>query len=219
MKRIIVGVFKKFVVADSLALIALNPQNAAQTSSPLWMWVLLYAFCFRIYLDFSGYTDIAIGIGNFLGFNLPENFNRSYLQPNVTTFWNNWHMTLTNWFRAYFFNPITRALRASKREIPIWVIIFFGQMGTMVLIGLWHGVTWNFIVWGVWHGLGLFLHNRWSSFSKSLKSFEDKPLTIQRFTKAAGVLLTFNFVALGWVWFALPSTDQSLQVFASLFGM
>ena len=219
MKRITIGVFKKFIVADSLALIALNPQNAAQSSSPLWTWVLLYAFSIRIYLDFSGYTDIAIGIGNFLGFNLPENFKWSYLQPNLTMFWSNWHMTLTNWFRAYFFNPMTRAMRASKHKIPMWVIIFFGQMGTMVLIGLWHGITWNFILWGVWHGAGLFLHNRWSNFFKSRISIENKSLNVQRVTKATGVLLTFNFVALGWVWFALPLPDQSLQVLGLLFGI
>ena len=128
-------------------------------------------------------------------------------------------MTLTNWFRAYFFNPMTRAMRASKHKIPMWVIIFFGQMGTMVLIGLWHGVTWNLILWGVWHGAGLFLHNRWSNFFKSRISIENKSLNVQRVTKATGVLLTFNFVALGWVWFVLPLPDQSLQVLGLLFGI
>ena len=105
-QRIITGVFKKFVIADTLAIVALNGVNAAQASSALWIWVLVYAYAFRIYFDFGGYTDIAIGLGRFLGIKLPENFDRPYLKPNLTLFWNSWHMTLAQWFRTYFFNPV-----------------------------------------------------------------------------------------------------------------
>ena len=101
-KRIIVGLFKKFVVADTLAIIALNSTNATQIQWTGWMWISLYAFALQIYFDFSGYTDIAIGIGRLMGFILPENFSSPYLKPNLTQFWNNWHITLTQWFRAYF---------------------------------------------------------------------------------------------------------------------
>ncbi len=165
-KRLVLGLFKKFAIADALALIALNATNALQVRTAGWAWVLLYAYAFQIYFDFSGYTDIAIGLGRLLGIKLPENFKAPYLKPNLTQFWNNWHMTLTQWFRAYFFNPVTRAMRSGKKPVPIPVIIFITQVVTMVLIGLWHGVTMNYVVWGLWHGLGLFIHNRWSELTK-----------------------------------------------------
>ncbi len=218
-RRILSGMFKKFVLADNLALFALSAQNAIQTTSVGWTWVLLYAYSFRIYLDFSGYTDIAIGIGHLVGFTLPENFNRSYLQTNLTAFWNNWHMTLTQWFRAYFFNPITRAMRSSEYRLPVWLMILFGQLSTMVLIGLWHGVTWNFVIWGVWHGMGLFIHNRWAEFTRVHFKVEEKSSSIRRFLNGLGIFLTFHYVSLGWLWFALPSPEPSLQVLRNLFGI
>ena len=215
--RLILGVFKKFVLADSLAILALNPTNAAQTTSTGWLWILLYAFAFRLYLDFSGYTDIAIGLGNLFGIALPENFDRPYLRPNLTAFWNAWHMTLAGWFRAYVFNPLTRVLRSGKR-IPPALIILIGQMTTMTLIGLWHGVSWNFALWGAWHGLGLFLHNRWNELLRSHPARWLENPTTRRMATVAGTLLTFHYVLLGWVWFALPSLGLSARVFSRLLG-
>ena len=90
------------------------------TPAPPWMWFFLYAYAFRIYFDFSGYTDIALGLGRWAGIALPENFNRPYLQPNLTAFWNSWHITLAQWFRSYFFYPLTRALRSGPRPLPVW---------------------------------------------------------------------------------------------------
>ncbi|RPH75437.1 hypothetical protein EHM76_01670, partial [bacterium] len=150
-RRILAGVFKKFALADSLALVALNGETAAQASSPVWLWVMVYAYALRLYFDFSGYTDIAIGLGRLSGICLPENFERPYLKPNLTLFWNSWHITLAQWFRAYFFNPLTRTLRSGSRRLPPAVIVLVGQLATMTLIGLWHGVTWNFAAWGAWH--------------------------------------------------------------------
>jgi len=214
-----VGLFKKFVLADSLALIALNNINALQTGTAGWMWVLLYAYTFQILFDFSGYTDIAIGIGGFLGFRLPENFANPYLKPNLTQFWNSWHMTLTQWFRSYFFNPVTRFLRSSKHRLPIPVIIFVTQLGTMLLIGLWHGVTWNFILWGLWHGVGLFLQNRWSEFLRPRLIGIENRKWLNLCVSGLSTFLTFQYVALGWVWFALPDPVLSWQVFLKLFGL
>jgi D-alanyl-lipoteichoic acid acyltransferase DltB (MBOAT superfamily) len=182
------------------------------------MWVILYAYAFLIYFDFSGYTDVAIGLGMLMGIRLPENFNRPYLQHNLTQFWNTWHMTLAQWFRAYYFNPLTRSLRASPRHIPVQWIIFIGQFSTMVLIGLWHGVTWNFAIWGAWHGLGLFAHNRWNEFVRVRLGQQPLQPRTQRLLGVGGILLTFNFVALGWVWFSLPTPELSLRVFSVLFG-
>ena len=214
-KRLVIGLFKKFAVADALALVALNGSNALQVRLAGWGWILLYAYAFQIYFDFSGYTDIAIGLGRLLGVKLPENFNSPYLKPNLTQFWNNWHMSLTQWFRAYFFNPVTRSLRSAKKKLPIPAIIFITQLATMGLIGLWHGVTWNFVLWGLWHGLGMFAHNRWSELTKA--RFATLPPRSQKLLNVGGVLLTFHFVALGWVFFALPSPAVSFHFLQVLF--
>jgi D-alanyl-lipoteichoic acid acyltransferase DltB (MBOAT superfamily) len=218
-KRLVIGLLKKFVIADLLAMIALNAVNAGQINSTGWGWVLVYAYAFQIFFDFSGYTDIAISMGLLIGIKLPENFNAPYLKPNLTQFWNNWHMTLTQWFRAYFFNPFTRALRSSKNPVPVWAVILITQLATMTLIGLWHGITINFVLWGLWHGLGIFIQNRWSDWTKPLSArIQQKPF-LNKVVTIFTTLLTFQFVALGWVWFALPSMDLSLQVFGRLFGM
>jgi alginate O-acetyltransferase complex protein AlgI len=215
-QRIAIGLFKKFVVADLLALIALNNTLATQVYTAGWMWIHLYAYTFQIYFDFSGYTDIAIGIARLVGIKLPENFLSPYSKPNLTLFWNNWHMTLTQWFRSYFFNPFNRWIRGYK-SIPAWVMIIIGQLATMVLIGLWHGITWNFILWGAWHGLGLFIQNRWSAFAKTRINTTNPRL--QTALQIGGVVLTFHFVALGWVFFALSEPSLSQAVFVKLFGL
>ncbi|PKO16322.1 MAG: hypothetical protein CVU39_08130 [Chloroflexi bacterium HGW-Chloroflexi-10] len=217
--RLTIGIFKKFAIADTLALIALNGTNAGQLQTAGWSWIVVYAYAFQIFFDFSGYTDIAIGLGRLLGIQLPENFNQPYRRTNLTLFWNNWHMTLTQWFRAYFFNPFTRSLRTRYKNLaPGWVILIT-QVSTMVLIGLWHGVTWNFVVWGIWHGLGLFVQNRFSDWMKPrTAAIQSRP----RLSKALDILntlFTFHFVVLGWVWFALPSASLSWQVILRLFGL
>jgi len=218
-KRLAVGLFRKFILADTLAFIALSAAKVPQAKSAGWLWVMLAAYSIQIFLDFAGYTDIAIGTGALLGFSLPENFNHPYRQPNLTLFWNNWHITLTQWIRGYFFNPLTRTLR-KERKLPAPLIIFITQASTMLIIGLWHGVTRNFIIWGAWHGLGLFIHNRWNSYAgaKLAKIKDDKPL-LGKMINLSGVFLTFLFVSLGWVWFALPTTSLAIQTFGRLFGI
>jgi alginate O-acetyltransferase complex protein AlgI len=222
-QRLVWGLFKKFALADSLALVALNATNAAQATSTPWLWVLLYAYAFRLYADFSGYTDIAIGLGQLMGFKLPENFAQPYLKPNLTTFWNSWHITLAQWFRAYYFNPLTRALRTRSWSMPL--IILLGQVSTMLLIGLWHGVSWSFAAWGLWHGLGMFIHNRWVEAARTegwlarrLAVLETRP-RLKRAAVIAGTLLTFHYVTLGWVWFALPEIGLAGRVFLKLLGI
>ena len=220
-RRFVLGLFKKFVLADLLALFALGPVNAAQIRTAGWMWISLYAYTLQIYLDFSGYTDIALGISRWLGFTLPENFRSPYLKPDLTQFWNSWHITLTMWFRAYFFNPLARAMRSAKKPPPaVWVILI-SQLTTMILIGLWHGITWNFFAWGAWHGLGLFINNRWSEWRKKRAPAQqsENQMRIAKFIYTPiSTLLTFHYVALGWAWIALPSIPLSLGVFARLFG-
>jgi alginate O-acetyltransferase complex protein AlgI len=179
---------------------------------------MLYAYAFRIYFDFAGYSDIAIGLGRLLGFRIPENFDRPYLKTNLTAFWNSWHITLAMWFRAYFFNPLSRAMRSGRVAIPTAVIIAASQLSTMVLIGMWHGITWNFVIWGAWHGVGLFIHNRFADLTRaSQRRLNEKP-RLKLVLDAVRVVLTFHYVALGWVWFALPSVALSWDVMARLFG-
>jgi alginate O-acetyltransferase complex protein AlgI len=214
-RRIALGVFKKFVLADSLALIALNPINADQARSTGWLWILLYAYAFRLYFDFSGYTDVAIGLGQLTGVKLPENFEAPYLKKNLAAFWTSWHITLAQWFRSYFFNPLTRALRRGRIRPFTAVSIFIAQVSTMVLIGLWHGIALNFLIWGAWHGIGLYLHNRWTE----LKRTRDWKLpSFTALSDPLGLLLTFHFVTLGWVWFLLPDAGQAGEVFLRLLG-
>jgi len=217
-KRLIIGIFKKFVLADTLALIALNPINAGQTHTSLWMWVLLYAYGFRLYFDFSGYTDVAIGLAQLQGIQLPENFNKPYRTLNLTSFWNSWHITLAQWFRSYIFNPLTRYLRTKHKNLPVWVIIFIGQFSTMLLIGLWHGITINFALWGAWHGIGLFIQNRWSSWIHSRLSWLDDHSYYQTGLKIGGWLLTLNYVMLGWVLFVIPNPSTAIATMKTLFG-
>ena len=217
--RLATGLIKKFVVADSLAFISLNPILAESVITTGGAWVLVYAYAFRIYFDFSGYTDIAIGIAQLTGIHLPENFLSPYLKPNLTQFWNSWHITLTQWFRAYFFNPLTRALRTGRLGKATGLIVVISQLTTMILIGLWHGISWNFILWGLWHGLGLVAHNRWASWLRGRRLLWSENESIQWVSGWLGTALTFHYVALGWVFFALPSSGLSMSIFEKLFGV
>jgi alginate O-acetyltransferase complex protein AlgI len=161
---------------------------------------------------------MAIGLGQLTGFKLPENFNKPYRQTNLTLFWNNWHMSLNQWFRNYFFNPFARSLRKG-RILPTTLIILITQLSTFVVIGLWHGITWNFIAWGTWHGIALFFQNRWSNFfnPKASQIIQNCP-ALSTILTITSVLLTFLYVSLGWVWFALPSPSLSVYTLKKLFG-
>jgi D-alanyl-lipoteichoic acid acyltransferase DltB (MBOAT superfamily) len=218
-QRIVMGIFKKFVLADTFALFALNSMNALQVKSGFWLWMMLYAYALRLYLDFSGYTDIAIGMGQLVGVKLPENFNRPYLKSSITAFWNSWHITLAHWFRAYFFNPLTRALRRMKVQLPVAVIILITQVSTMALIGLWHGIAWNFLLWGVWHGLGLFLHNRWVNIQRTRPDIVPVAFLSSQVGQVLSVLVTFHFVVVGWIWFVIPDVSQAWVTLMRLIGI
>jgi D-alanyl-lipoteichoic acid acyltransferase DltB (MBOAT superfamily) len=216
--RIAKGLFKKFIVADSLSLVALNATNLEFVQSRFWLWILLYIYSFRIYFDFSGYTDIAIGIGTIAGIQLPENFKQPYRQTDIGAFWNRWHITLAQWFRAYVFNPLTRLMRQRSISNSPWLIILIGQFVTMILIGLWHGITWNFFVWGLWHALGLFIHNRWMEYQRGRRLLKSRGALITHSRAALSWVLTFNFVSLGWIWFSSPDMQTAWSTFIKLMG-
>lgn len=218
--RIATGLFKKFIIADTLAQgLSLNTININQVTSTNWLWVLLYGYALRLFFDFAGYSDIAIGLGQLFGITLPENFNRPYLQTNLTKFWQSWHITLSNWARFYVFSPLSRwLLKRKPRPAPI-LIVLTTQVATMVTIGLWHGVTGNFLIWGVWHGLGLWVHKQWSD--RTRKWYRNLKKHPGRFRIWSGLtwFITFHYVVIGWVWFLLPDTPQAIQTILLLFGL
>jgi alginate O-acetyltransferase complex protein AlgI len=216
--RITMGMFKKFVIADSLALFSLNATMAEQAQSTSALWVMLYAYAFRLFFDFSGYTDIAIGIGILFGIKLPENFNRPYLKNNLATFWQSWHITLSNWARTYIYSPLSRNLLRRKSRPSNDMIVLVCNVATMGVIGLWHGVTFPFLLWGLWHAMGLTVHKLWSDRTRSWYRGLQTDTRKRRLWYWAGVALTFHFVLLGWVWFALPDMVTAVRVFVGLFG-
>jgi D-alanyl-lipoteichoic acid acyltransferase DltB (MBOAT superfamily) len=128
-------------------------------------------------------------------------------------------MTLTQWFRSYFFNPLTRALRSKQRWMPEFAIIFAVQLSTMILIGLWHGITFGFLLWGVWHGLGLFIHNRWSNWIRPRLPEWGTDHWGNRALSFSGTFITFNFVSLGWLFFNLQDPALAWQTILFLFGV
>lgn len=217
MMRIATGLFKKFVIADSLAVFSLSPSLIAEAQGGLSAWVMLYAYALRIFFDFSGYTDIAIGLALLVGIPLPENFDRPYLKPNLTAFWQSWHQSLTDWARFYIYSPISRAMLRRKPKPSTAFIILTATAATMITVGLWHEITLPFLAFGLWHTAGLFAHKLWTDRTRAWY----RGLTGWRSTawRAAGILLTFHFVALGWVWFAMPTLNDAAITFGALVGI
>lgn len=217
--RIGEGLFKKFVVADVLAGgLSLTPALAEQTSSPAALWALLVGYGLRLYFDFGGYTDIAIGLGILFGIRLPENFDRPYTRTSLTAFWQSWHITLSSWARFYVFTPLSRALLRRERRPSSTVIVLLSHLATMSVIGLWHGITWTFLIWGLWHAVGLFVHKQWSDRTRQwYRGLQTRPWP-RRAWAVAGWAVTVGYVMLGWVWFLMPSVESALAVFAGLFG-
>ena len=216
-ERLALGLFKKFVLADSLAVISLNDTLALQITSPVAMWISLYAYALRIFLDFSGYIDIAIGLAALAGIRLPENFLRPYLAANITIFWKRWHITLSEWVQTYLFSPISRTLL--KRKWPSLRVVIVANTVAMVTIGLWHGVTLPFLLWGLWHACALSLHKFWQMKTRvwQRKHIISK-LTITLW-QLGSVLVTFHIVVLGWVLFVLTEPATIAHVFRMLLFM
>jgi alginate O-acetyltransferase complex protein AlgI len=199
--RIAIGAIKKFFIADILlAPLALGislPLPYNFTSA----WTQVIAYSFYILFDFSGYIDIALGIGYLVGFTLPENFDSPYAKPNITRFWQAWHITLSDWLRTYvFFRLSGRLMRTTLRTHPN-MVVFLSQMITMLLIGLWHGITMNFALSGIWHGVGLFVHKIYTDHSRKYTYRIASYPRLQSFYTFWGMALTFVFVSLGWVFF------------------
>lgn len=222
--RIAEGLFKKFVIADLLAQgMSLTPALAAEAHSTAALWALLFGYGLRLYFDFGGYTDIAIGLGMLLGIKLPENFNRPYWRTNITAFWQSWHITLSNWARFYIFTPLSRGLLRRRQPgqpslLSPTMIVLASHLATMTVIGLWHGITWNFLIWGVWHAVALFAHKQWSDRTRKwYRSLQGKKWP-RRGWAMVGWVFTLVYVMLGWVWFLTPTPAAAIQTFDKLFS-
>src|SRR5215510_5783875 len=192
-----VGLCKKVLIADRLGNLIdplLAPPLALDAPRA---WLALLGYAFQIYFDFSGYTDMAIGLGRLFGIELPMNFNSPYKATSPSDFWRRWHMTLSAWLRDYIYITLggNRCSPARRR---------FNLMATMVLGGLWHGASWTFAAWGTWHGLLLVLHH-------GLPAWERMSAFWQR-------NVTFVLVTVGWVFFRAESFGHAAQWFASLAG-
>lgn len=198
--RFVFGLAKKLLLANPLGEVAdkifLLP---ADQIPALIAWTGILSFTLQIYFDFSGYSDMAIGLGRMFGFTFPENFNYPYIAGSVREFWRRWHISLTTWLRDYLYIPLG-GNRASDARVMLNLLTVF------VLCGLWHGASWNFLIWGLWHGLFLSLER--TSFGKLLSN-------LPKLTANAYALLV---VVAGWVFFRLQNFSDAMHYLSSMAG-
>ena len=194
--RFVFGLAKKVLLANLAGSLFDSVQNL-ESLSALSAWTGTLAYTFQIYFDFSGYSDMAIGLGEMLGFEFSENFRYPYLSSSVTEFWRRWHISLGTWFREYVYIPLGGNRVKTFRHIVNILIVW-------LLTGLWHGAGWNFVLWGLYYGVLLIL-------DKYLFSKMKAP-------KAIGVLFTVFFVMCGWVLFYSESLSGALTTFQAMFG-
>jgi alginate O-acetyltransferase complex protein AlgI len=206
---ILAGLFKKVVISSYVSSAIVTPvfTSPTQHSAPEAIFAA-WGYAVQIYCDFSGYTDIAIGLAMLLGFRFPQNFDAPYTARNLQDFWRRWHMTLSRWLRDYLYIPLGGSANGQAQTVRNIMI-------TMVLGGLWHGAAWTFVIWGALQGFGQsFAHLRRSSrVRRGLPAVAEGPVRawVQRF-------LTFQYVCLGWVFFNATGTSQAFAVIGRLFG-
>jgi D-alanyl-lipoteichoic acid acyltransferase DltB (MBOAT superfamily) len=202
------GLLKKLVIASFLTT-AITADVFADPDAFNAAVVLLavYAYAALIYTDFSGYTDMAIGLALLLGFTLPENFNRPYTATSVQDFWSRWHMTLSRWLRDYLFPPLVGGARSSRLRV------YAGILAVMLIAGLWHGAAWGFVVFGGIHGLAM-ARERWSRDRRRARRRPRPADTAWRL--AMRRFVTFHIVCLAWVFFAAGSVGGAGDVLAAL---
>jgi D-alanyl-lipoteichoic acid acyltransferase DltB (MBOAT superfamily) len=199
---IVGGLFKKVVIANYLSTDFVDGVFRAPADfSSLDLLLGMYAYAIQIYCDFSAYTDIAIGVANLLGYQFPENFNQPYRALSVQDFWRRWHITLSTWLRDYLYIRLGGNRRGRVRT-------YVNVMITMLLGGLWHGASWNFVLWGGLHGAALVLE----------RAFGWHGATRSRLGAAIAWLVTFHFVCLTWVFFRSPSNEATYAYFGTLFS-
>ncbi len=204
----VLGLAKKILIADQIAMIidpilltsfkgGINiPQSMIFLNEPFTAWLLLFGFTFQLYFDFSGYSDMAIGLGRFFGVELPQNFRAPYQALNPSDFWRRWHISLSQWLKDYLY--ISLGGNRKRKHLNLFL--------TMVLGGLWHGANWTYVLWGAYHGMILMIHhllrNQWEKTSS----------LFQR-------ILTFYLVTLGWMFFRSENIQYAKSWLSTLFDL
>jgi len=198
-RRFIVGLGKKVLIADSMAPVA-DQVFSSHHLTPAQAWLGATAYAFQIYFDFSGYSDMAIGMGRMFGFHILENFNYPYISSSMTEFWHRWHISLSRWFRDYLYIPLGGNRKGKSRTYLNLLIVFF-------LCGLWHGASWCFVAWGLYHGAFLILER--DGFSRILSA-------VPRPVRHAYALLV---ILIGWVLFRSETVLQSITMLRAMCGL
>ncbi len=199
LRRFIIGLSKKVIIANNLGELCNIYLNLGD-KSVLFTWIFAISYMLQIYFDFSGYSDIAIGLGKMLGFNFPENFNYPYMAKSITDFWRRWHMTLSSWFRDYVYIPLGGNKKGVLKQIRNILIVWS-------LTGLWHGASWNFILWGLYFGILLILEK----FILK-KYFSNVP----KFIKG---IYTLFLVVISFVIFQGDNLSNDFNIIKGLFGL
>ena len=201
--RFSVGMAKKLIIADPMGGVADKIfALPAGEASFVFAWGGILAYTLQIYFDFSGYSDMAIGLGRMMGFRFPENFNRPYVSRSVTEFWRRWHISLSNWMRLYLYIPLGGNRKSEARTyVNLWIVF--------LISGAWHGASWNFIAWGAYYGLFLSIE-RAASMNDRLR-FE-LPSGLQQ-------AITLLIVVVGWVFFRSPTLTYAMKYLGVMFGL
>lgn len=206
-ERFIIGLAKKAIIANTMAVVVDSIwNNGAGNNDWIIAWIGSIAYTLQIYFDFSGYSDMAIGLGRMFGFHFNENFNLPYISTNISEFWRRWHISLSSWFRDYVYIP----LGGNKKNVYLNLAVVF------LLTGIWHGAAWNFIAWGVWNGIFILLErfirnnirgNSWGGVERNI---------IERIILKAYTLFVVN---IGWVMFRTPDVMSAVKFLGSMFGL
>jgi D-alanyl-lipoteichoic acid acyltransferase DltB (MBOAT superfamily) len=211
LKLMLWGFFMKLVIADRLAIYVNAVYNNFSRHSGITLLVATVFFAFQIYCDFSGYSNIAIGIAQVMGFRLMTNFNRPYLSGSISEFWKRWHISLSSWFRDYFYI----SLGGNRVSIPRW---YFNLLIVFIISGLWHGANWTFIIWGGLNGLYLVF----AIITNKLRNQINHHLLIDRLPRLQHfiqIFFTFILVCFAWVFFRADSLDDAISIFHKIFLM
>ena len=203
---IIMGLFKKCIISDYISqnFVSRIFDNPALYSG-LENLLGVYGYALQLYCDFSGYSDMAIGIALWMGFSLPPNFRAPYKSDSITDFWRRWHISLSSWLRDYLY------ISMGGNRCSRWRM-YFNQFMTMLLGGLWHGASWNFVIWGSVHGVALCLHKAWQQLLGHDKHYH--PTGLRR---VLAVVLTFHLVCFSWLFFAGSSFESSAAMLTQIF--
>jgi D-alanyl-lipoteichoic acid acyltransferase DltB (MBOAT superfamily) len=209
--QFVIGLFKKVVIADRMALYATPIFEAARSgSAPTFFdgWIAALAYTFQLYFDFSGYSDMALGLGRMFGIKLPLNFNSPYKAVNFVDFWRRWHMTLSRFLRDYLYIPLGGGRQGTARR-------YLNLMLVMLLGGLWHGAGWTFVFWGGLHGVCLAVNHAWTAWRGARGAADSPGGPIGQW---AGRILTFFVVVVAWVFFRAADFGAAGRMLGAMFG-